>query len=198
MFLKSNKKIVIKKIFRIVVIAICGAVLGFNIYNANASSLVGNKLPMPFGYGAAVVLSGSMEPEMSKGDLIFVKETNNFEENQVVVFQDNNSLVVHRIIKIDNDTIITKGDANNVEDEPININRLKGEVIFCIPYVGTVIEFIRTPLGTILILALVILLMEIPRYKEKKQDTIEIDKIKEEIERLKNEAVQNSDGGDNS
>ena len=79
MFLKSNKKIVIKKIFRIVVIAVCGAILGFNIYNANASSLVGNKLPMPFGYGAAVVLSGSMEPEMSKGYLIFVKETNKFE-----------------------------------------------------------------------------------------------------------------------
>ena len=62
----SNKKqLNVKNLIRIIVLVVCGTVLGVNVYLANANSLIGNKLPMPFGCGAAVVLSGSMEPEMS-------------------------------------------------------------------------------------------------------------------------------------
>lgn len=184
---KNNTKPSLKGIFRLILIVLCGAILGFNIYFANASSLVGNQLPMPFGYGAAVVLSGSMEPELSKGDLIIVKEVSTLEMDQVVAFQDGQSLVVHRIVEIGDETIITKGDANNVEDEPIEKSRVKGEVVFAIPYMGSIIEFIKTPLGTIAIIALAILLLEIPRLREKKKDAEEIEKIKEEIKRLKSE-----------
>ena len=59
---KNGKfKVTFKGVLRILVLIICGIVLGVNVYLANANSLVGNKLPMPFGYGSAVVLSGSME-----------------------------------------------------------------------------------------------------------------------------------------
>lgn len=184
---KNNTKPSLKGIFRLILIVLCGAILGFNIYFANASNLVGNQLPMPFGYGAAVVLSGSMEPELSKGDLIIVKEVSTLEIDQVVVYQDGQSLVVHRIVEIGDETIVTKGDANNVEDDPVEKSRVKGEVVFAIPYMGSIIEFIKTPLGTIAIIALAILLLEIPRLREKKKDTEEIEKIKEEIKRLKSE-----------
>ena len=183
----GRKRYSFKNIIRFLLIILCGAILGFNIYFANASNLVGNQLSMPFGYGAAVVLSGSMEPELSKGDLIIVKETNSFFNNQIVVFQDGDSLVVHRIIEINDDQIITKGDANDIPDNPIDKGRIKGEVIFNISYLGSVIEFIKTPIGTIVIIALAILLLEIPRICEKQKDTEEIEKIKEEIKRLKNE-----------
>ena len=43
---------------RRVVLVLLGIVLGVNVYLANAQRLVGNQLPMPFGYGAAMVLSG--------------------------------------------------------------------------------------------------------------------------------------------
>ena len=92
----KNKKL--KNILRLVVLVILGAVIGVNAYLMNANNLVGNKLPMPFGYGAAVVLSGSMEPEFSKGDLIIVKETDDFDLNDIVVFESGNSLVVHRVV----------------------------------------------------------------------------------------------------
>ena len=68
--MKNTKKFKIKSIVRLVLIAICGGILGLNLYSANANKLVGNQLPMPFGYGWAVVLSGSMEPAMQIGDLI--------------------------------------------------------------------------------------------------------------------------------
>ena len=89
---KSNKKW--KNILRFILLAICGAVFGVNIYLANAKTLVGNQLPMPFGYGAAVVLSGSMEPTFSTGDLIVVKEQNDYILDDIVVYQEASFLVV--------------------------------------------------------------------------------------------------------
>lgn len=183
---KHNNKSIWYGIVRLALIVLCGGILGFNIYFANANSLLGNQLPMPFGYGAAVVLSGSMEPEMSKGDLIIVKETDSFVVDQIVVFQDGQSLVVHRIIEISGEKIVTKGDANNVADDPIDSSLVKGEVILVIPNMGSWIEGIKTPIGTIIIIAVAILLLEVPRLREKKKDDEEIEKIKEEIRRLKN------------
>ena len=181
----QNKKFppILRTLFLIVV----SLVLGINIYSWNAKSMTGNVLPMPFGIGGAVVLSGSMEPEFSKGDLIVVQEPENYKLNDIVVFQDGNSLVVHRIISIDGETITTKGDANNTADEPINVSAVKGEVLFWIPYAGSVVGFLKTPVGIICIIAAAIALIEIPRRNEKKKDNEERQKIIEEIERLKKE-----------
>lgn len=168
-------------------------ILGLNLYQLNANRLVGNQLPMPFGYGAAVVLSGSMEPEFSKGDLIFVKETLEYAENDIVVFQDGNTLVVHRIVEIDEDTITTKGDANNAADEPITQEVIKGEVIGCIPFVGEIVNLIKTPLGTLAVAAAAIALVEIPRRREKQKDDDERQKIIDEIKKLKDEEKEKTE-----
>lgn len=184
---KKNKKRIWKGIFRILLLSICGMILGLNLYQLNANRLVGNQLPMPFGYGAAVVLSGSMEPEFSKGDLLFVKEASEYTKNEVVVFQDGDMLVVHRIIEINDEEIITKGDANNVVDAPINKNVIKGKVVGCVPMVGEIVNLIKTPLGTLVVAAAAIALVEIPRRCEKQKDDEERQKIIDEIKRLKDD-----------
>lgn len=176
-----------KSALRLAALIICGAVLGINVYMANAGSLVGDRLPMPFGYGAAVVLSGSMEPEFSEGDLIVVGREDTYELRDIVVYQDGSSLVVHRIIDINGDTLTTQGDANNAPDEPITLSDVKGKVLFWIPYAGTVVGFLKTPVGTICVIAAAIALVELPRRREKQKDDAERDKIIEEIKRLKEE-----------
>lgn len=176
-------------LLRTVAPVLCGGIIGMNIYLANSETLGGNKLPMPFGYGAAVVLSGSMEPEMSRGDLIVVKQTDSFSERDVVVFQDKGSLVVHRIITIDGDAVITKGDANNVADTPITVEDIKGTVVCTVPFVGTLIGYIKTPVGTIVVLVAALLLLELPRRAEKKKDEKDREAILEEIRRLKTEMI---------
>lgn len=178
---------------RLTLLVLCGAILGVNVYLANANSLVGNKLPTPFGYGAAVVLSGSMEPEFSKGDLIVVKETGDFALRDVVVFQDGEDLVTHRIIEIDGDTVTTKGDANNTADEPIPAKNIKGKVLFHIPFAGNIVNFIKTPVGTLCILALAIVLLELPRRKEKERDDEEREKLLDEIRRLKADVFESAE-----
>lgn len=182
---ETSKKI--KNILRLLLLVVLGAIIGINAYLANANSLVGNKLPMPFGYGAAVVLSGSMEPEFSKGDLIVVKATDDFDLNDIVVFESDNSLVVHRIVGMGKDKVVTKGDANNVEDEPIAREAVLGKVLFWIPYLGTFVGFLKTPVGIIIVIAAAILLIEIPHFREVKKDDEEMQAIIDEIKRLKDE-----------
>jgi signal peptidase len=144
--------------------------------------LMGSRL---MGYRVFTVISGSMEPEFAAGDLIVVKQTGAYAQNDIVVFQDGRSLVVHRIISLDGETVTTKGDANNTADAPIHISAIKGEVIFWIPYMGNVVEFIKTPVGTLCIIAAILLLLEIPRRNEKKKNDEEKQKIIDEIKRLK-------------
>lgn len=187
--MKHKRNKAVTTALRLIVLIICGAVLGVNIYLANAKSLGRNQMPMPFGYGASVILSGSMEPELSVGDLIIVGESESYLEGDVVVFQDKTSLIVHRIVEIEGDSIITQGDANNGRDEPITADAIKGKVLFHIDGAGNVVDFLRTPVGTLIIVALAIALVEIPRRREKEADDAEKQKILEEIIRLKKEQL---------
>ena len=180
-------KIKFKDILRLVVLVVCGTILGVNVYLANARNLVGNQMPMPFGFGGAVVLSGSMEPELSVGDLILVKESDDIQVNDVVVYQSMNSLVVHRVVDVNENMITTQGDANNVADEPVDVSLVKGEVFFCIPGVGNIVNFLKTPVGIVLTIGLAILLVELPRRSEMKQDDEERQKLIDEINELKKE-----------
>lgn len=181
------RKIHLGGILRMLLLIICGAVIGTNVYLFNANTLAGNRLPMPFGYGAAVVLSGSMEPTFSAGDMIIVKSSEDFKTDDVVVFQEKDTLIVHRIIETNGESVTTKGDANNTADPPVNISDIKGKVVFSIPFAGKVVSLIKTPLGTALVIIAAIALLEIPRRREKRKDNEERQRILDEIERLKQE-----------
>lgn len=174
-------------ILRTIFLIVASVVLGINIYNWNAKSLTGNVLPMPFGHGAAVVLTGSMEPTIKTGDLILVKESDSFEVGDVVVYQSGRILVVHRIMEIDGETAILRGDANNADDAPIELSQIKGRVFGCIPYMGTVARILKTPWATALLIGGAVLMVELPYRKKKEEDQEELERIKEEIRRLKEE-----------
>lgn len=180
----------LKAILRIVTLALLGIFLGVRVYLWNAQSLVGDSMPMPFGYGAAVVLSGSMEPTFSAGDLIVVQQDSSLEKDDIVVFEDIGSLVVHRIIEIDGENVITKGDANNTDDGPVALSKVRGRVLFHIPGMGTVVQFLKTPVGTLCMILAAVALIEIPWRQEKRRDEEERQKLIDEIRRLKDEQTE--------
>lgn len=190
---KNNKGILTNLVRRLLLIVL-GLIIGVNMYLANARGLTGNQMPMPFGTGCAVVLSGSMEPELSVDDLIIVREANTYEVNDVVVYQNGFELIVHRIINIDGDTITTKGDANNVEDTPTDISAIKGRVVASIPKIGLIAQVLKTPLAILLLGVLAFVLMEVSFRKEKEADSKNLDAIKEEIRMLK--AQMDAEGKD--
>ena len=167
-------------------------IVGVNVYSIIAARLAGNAIPMPFGVGAAVVLSGSMEPELSTGDLIFIKERGTYEVGDVIVYQDGNDAITHRIIEKTENSVTTQGDANTKKDKPIHPKRIKGEVVFAIPYVGFLVYAIKTPVGTLLVLGAAILLLERSFRKTKEEGAKELDAIRAQIEKLKDEQNKNS------
>ena len=181
------RKVRLRDVLRWIVLAVCAAMVGFQVYAINARQLLGNQMPMPFGYGSAVVLSGSMEPTLSVGDLIIVKETQTLTENQIIVYAQTGSLVVHRIKTISGSQIIAQGDANNAPDAPIDAFCVKGEVVAVVPGAGSVVEAIRSPAGILVIVGLAAVLLELPHLRRKKKDEQELDQLKEEIRRLKEE-----------
>lgn len=185
--LEKRKNINIKTVVRQIVLIVLAVILGVNLYTLNASRLLGNQLPMPFGYGAAVVLSGSMEPTLSVDDLIIVREEDNYQVGDIVVYQDGGTLIVHRIVSADGDTIVTQGDANNVPDAAIHKISIKGKMVASIPGIGMIVNSMKSPVGTILVIAIAVLLVEGSYRKEQQKHNDELESIKEEIRRLKEE-----------
>ena len=106
----------VKAIIRITLLVIVALLIGVNIYALNASRLVGNTVPMPFGVGAAVVLSGSMEPELSAGDII-IGET-----------VDPDELKIGDIVTYEGESGQVKGKV--VTHEIVDITNENGEVLF--------------------------------------------------------------------
>ncbi len=172
---------------RRIVLALLGVLLGLSVYFANARTLAGNKLPMPFGFGVAVVLSGSMEPTLSVDDVIFVRKADSYEVGDIVVYDSGRELIVHKIIQKDGDTVVTQGDANNTSDDPIKVTAIFGKVVSTIPNAGFVVKIIRSPIVVILIILAAILLIECSFRRKKDSDNSKIEEIKEEIRKLKGE-----------
>ena len=178
--------------------------------------LMGSRI---MGYQCYTIISGSMEPEYSVGDLIYVKkvDVNTIEVGDDITFILNEDLVVatHRVVRVDaeNQHLYTKGLANEIEDsEPVHFNNVIGVPRFSIPKLGYVSDFVQNPPGmyiTIGVGIILILAVFLPDMigKKKKEDedasavrteidstTEENERLKAEIERLKAETTHYSSG----
>lgn len=108
-------------------------------------------LPKIIGYEAYSIETGSMEPTIHTGSMIYVKPCNEFNDynvGDVVTFSDNSSAksFTHRIVGINEteQTFKTRGDANNTDDlEPTNFLYAVGKVKMVVPYLGYVSFFLR-------------------------------------------------------
>jgi len=102
-----------------------------------------------------VVLSGSMEPKMSPGDAVIVREVppSEIESGDIITFQTSSETpTTHRVVEIqqteDGQAYVTKGDANEEADRgTVPHDRVVGEVIFVIPFIGHLIQFANTQMG---------------------------------------------------
>lgn len=170
------------------VLVLLGLLLGVCAYAANARAVAGNQLPMPFGYGLADVLSGSMEPTFSKGTLLVVRQADDVAPGDVVVYQDGRELVVHRVVSVQDTTVVTQGDANNVADAPFDKSQVKGVVVGWVPWLGYVVDALRTPVGIVVVIVCALALVELSFRRQQAADSDELERIKQEIRALKEEA----------
>lgn len=189
----EKKRPVWRTVYRILILLLISLIIGSAVYSFNAKRVLHDQMPMPLGIGVSYVLSPSMEPTLHVNDLVVVRASDSYAVGDIVIYQEANLLIIHRIIQIDGDTLITKGDHNNTEDTPIQLSSVKGKLVFSVPYAGAAVRLLQTTLAKILLILLAAFLLKLSWRKEKRKDDEELDQIKAEIRKLKAEQFPESE-----
>ena len=124
---------------------------------------------------ARVVQTGSMEPAIPTGSVIFITPADTYSVGDVATFRRSGfeTPTTHRIVGIheEDGSFITQGDANEVVDmNPITEDMILGAVNFHIPFLGHAINFTRRPLGFILLIMIPVILISVDEVRKIHQE----------------------------
>ncbi len=120
------------------------------------------------GYEVYTVMSGSMEPTLHTGSLIYVKQVDpaTLKKDDIITFiaDEDKTVVTHRIYDIENEKgnlmFRTKGDANDIPDgKATHYKNVLGVPAFQIPLIGYLAFFIQRPPGIYIALVVGTLLL---------------------------------------
>ncbi|WP_083429842.1 signal peptidase I [Blautia sp. Marseille-P3201T] len=126
-------------------------------------------IPRMMGYEIYSVISGSMEPALPVGSLVYIgrEEPKNIEKDEVIAFygaKDSNAIITHRVVenRVVMGEFITKGDANKTNDmNAVPYGNFIGKVEFSLPVLGYVAQLItsiegKIVAGAVILVALVL------------------------------------------
>ena len=114
-------------------------------------------VPRAMGYQLYTVITGSMEPNVPVGSLVFVKyvEPDEIQEEEIIAFyggKDSNAIITHRVVenRVFMGEFVTKGDANSdVDMNPVSYSELVGRVELSVPVAGTIAQFLTSMQGKV-------------------------------------------------
>ncbi len=90
--------------------------------------------PSVNGITAFIVKTESMYPALLTNDIVLVDlKDDNYQVNDILSYKSENYIITHRVIQIDNDKLILRGDANNSNDPAIEKNDVVGKVVRIVP-----------------------------------------------------------------
>ena len=192
-----------QKLLTIIGTILCIILLPILIINVTliAKSYINTEeVPSLGGVFPMIVLTDSMYPEISAGDLIICNtaEPEEIQVDDVISFFDpmgsGTSVVTHRVLEIVQEdgqlSYRTKGDNNNAEDQVlVPQDNLVGIYRSRIPGLGNVAMFMQTTPGLILCVVCPVLLMEgfdmLRRKKYEKAKQQDTDALLAELEALR-------------
>ena len=122
--MKSAKNIVksIGYLFVGMLVALC-------VYTFIMTDILKRDYANVFGYTYFVVATGSMSGTIEVNVVVIVKLGNEVELNDIITYQgEQGEFITHRVVKKIGNQIITQGDVNNTEDEPITTDDVVGVV----------------------------------------------------------------------
>lgn len=111
-------------------------------------------VPRVFGFHIYTVISGSMEPAIPIGSLLYIQKLppEDMKEKDVIAYyggHGQSAIITHRVVenRVLMGEFVTKGDANAAEDmEPVPYDDFIGKVRLTIPKVGVAAQaFFSTP-----------------------------------------------------
>jgi len=176
----------IERIVKIIVDILTGIVLFailFLLYGKIEMQISGNNYSNYFGYTLFKVTTGSMGNEVKIDDVVIVKIGDEIKENDIITYYEDKSFITHRVIKIENSFLVTKGDANNTEDSPISKNQVIGRVVHKITGLGIWQKVFSTP-QILISIFVTLLLFDFAFSLKSKKDLektrkLELDKIRD-------------------
>lgn len=102
-------------------------------------------------YDARIVRSESMKPALEMGDVVVTGPVGSIDQvkpGMIISFSRGTEVVAHRVVSVDEEGIVTKGDAAEDADRwLVSFSDVQGRYLFRVPYLGFVSNFIRTPTG---------------------------------------------------
>lgn len=118
-------------------------------------------MPKLLGIEVYNVVSGSMEPAIPVGSMVFIQpaDPETIEDGEVIAFYSNGVVVTHRVVENQRlaKRFVTKGDANELEDmNRLDYEYLLGRVVYHVPVLGDVTAHLTTPLGKIYLFAIIL------------------------------------------
>jgi signal peptidase len=159
-----------------------------------------NEVPSVLGRTPLIVLSGSMEPEISSGDLVICSNVDaaNVAVGDVIAFIDpassSSNVLTHRVVEVVNDggsiQFKTQGDANNAADSSlVPAENLVGTFQASIPAAGNVAMFFQTVPGVILCVVVPIVILVaydvIRRWRFDRSSAKEVEALRAELDSLR-------------
>ena len=175
---KKPIKIIID-IFTYILIVIVGLYLLFSIYNKYITK---DKKVLIGKYYVFQIATGSMEHELVPGDYIIVEKSKDYKVGDIVTYLENGYYITHRISKIDNNTITTKGDANTTLDNPISKDKIIGKFLFK----ERILPFLTKYKVLVIAILLALIILESAFKEDNKSD----DKNKSKKENTKDEEIE--------
>lgn len=121
------------------------------------------------GYTIFQVITGSMADTININDIVLVKLTDDVNVDDIITYKTGKDFVTHRVIRIEDEKIITKGDANNTEDVPITKDSVVGKVVFIVSNVNIWIKVLKSPQVIIAIVISLIVIKFVFFSKQEKQ-----------------------------
>ncbi len=134
----------------LIIYALCG--LALLVFIVPATGLKAKSVP-----------TGSMRPAISPGSLVIIQSVplSQLAVGDIITYRDSDdpkTTITHRIIKEEQKAgtpfYVTKGDANAREDAEIVGGQVVGRVIFGVPVLGAVSDWLKKPVGLLLVVVL--------------------------------------------
>ena len=136
--------------------ALCN-ILGILILASVILTCVPIVVPRMIGYDVYNIISGSMEPSIPVGSLIYVEAAvpADIQEGEVIAYHGRGSTIAHRVVqnRLVEGEFVTKGDANPEEDlNAIPYTSLVGRVKYHIPWIGSFLAIYTSAVGRLYVI----------------------------------------------
>ncbi len=180
----------IKKILKTFAYSILILLVTLCLYTFLMTDILKKDYANVFGYTYFVVSTGSMSGTIEVNDIILVKITDEVKKDDIVTFKDESgAMVTHRVVEVMGNKVITKGDVNNSEDDPISKKNLVGKVKLIVSP-----SFILKSIAIFIILFIFLALVNFDKVVKKYIVKDDKDKVPEEVFKKNAEVIDKSTG----